>query len=184
LELVIKELDHTTKNNDIMMKNKLLTFSLLLTIFLAPALRADEGMWIPLLIEKYNIKLMQEKGFKLTAEDIYSINKACMKDAIIQFGGGCTGEVISPEGLLITNHHCGYGQIQKHSTLEHDYLTDGFWAMSREEELPISSKLQSPCAVSFFKSKSFKRNDEFPIPTIFGNFCLAIPKIIITKMEI
>jgi hypothetical protein len=79
---------------------------------------------------------MQEKGFKLSAEDIYSVNKACMKDAVVQFGGGCTGEVISDEGLLITNHHCGYGQIQRHSTLEHDYLTNGFWAMSKEEELP------------------------------------------------
>jgi len=93
-------------------------------------------MWIPLLIEKYNIKIMQEKGFRLSAEDIYSVNKACMKDAVVIFGGGCTGEVISPEGLLITNHHCGYGQIQRHSTLEHDYLTNGFWAMNRSEELP------------------------------------------------
>jgi hypothetical protein len=105
-------------------------------LIISPYLRADEGMWIPLLIEKYNIKIMQEKGFKLTAEDIYSVNRACMKDAIVIFGGGCTGEVISPEGLLITNHHCGYGMIQSHSTLEHDYLTNGFWAMSREEELP------------------------------------------------
>ena len=79
---------------------------------------------------------MQEKGFKLSAEDIYSVNKACMKDAVVQFGGGCTGEVISADGLLITNHHCGYGLIQKHSTLDHDYLTNGFWAMSKEEELP------------------------------------------------
>ena len=117
------------------MKNKLLIIWLLLTIFLVPALRADEGMWIPLLIEKYNIKLMQEKGFKLSAEDIYSVNKACMKDAVLIFGGGCTGEIISGEGLLITNHHCGYGQIQEHSSLEHDYLRNGFWAMSHEEEL-------------------------------------------------
>ena len=117
------------------MKNKLLTVLVLFTILLAPCLRADEGMWIPLLIEKYNIKLMQEKGFKLSAEDIYSVNKACMKDAVVLFGGGCTGEVISADGLLITNHHCGYGQIQKHSTLDHDYLTNGFWAMSRDEEL-------------------------------------------------
>lgn len=117
------------------MKTKLLTTWLLLTIFLAPALRADEGMWIPLLIEKYNIKLMQEKGFKLSAEDIYSVNKACMKDAVLIFGGGCTGEIISGEGLLITNHHCGYGQIQEHSSLEHDYLRNGFWAMSHQEEL-------------------------------------------------
>jgi hypothetical protein len=118
------------------MRNRLLIYWLLLTTLLPTALRADEGMWIPILIEKYNIKLMQEKGFKLTAEDIYSVNKACMKDAIVQFGGGCTGELISGDGLLITNHHCGYGQIQKHSTLDHDYLTNGFWAMSREEELP------------------------------------------------
>ncbi len=118
------------------MKNRLLTIALLLTILLAPAARADEGIWIPILLEKYNIKLMQEKGFKLTAADIYSVNKACMKDAVLSFGGGCTGELISAEGLLITNHHCGYGQIQEHSSLEHDYLTNGFWAMSRKEELP------------------------------------------------
>ena len=118
------------------MRNKLLIVWFLLTILLTPLLKADEGMWIPLLIEKYNIRLMQEKGFKLSAEDIYSVNKACMKDAVVQFGGGCTGEVISSDGLLITNHHCGYSQIQNHSSLQHDYLTNGFWAMSREEELP------------------------------------------------
>ncbi|GAI32803.1 unnamed protein product, partial [marine sediment metagenome] len=99
-------------------------------------LKADEGMWIPLLIEKYNIKIMQENGFKLTAEDIYSINKASMKDAVMIFDGGCTAELISDKGLLITNHHCGYRRIQSHSTVEHDYLTNGFWAMSGEEELP------------------------------------------------
>ena len=88
----------------------------------------DEGMWIPLLIEKLNIQDMQEKGFKLTAEDIYSVNQASMKDAVMIFGGGCTAELISGEGLLITNHHCGYRSIQKHSTVEHDYLTNGFWA--------------------------------------------------------
>ncbi len=109
----------------------------LLVLFLLTFLgaKADEGMWIPILIEKYNIKLMQEKGFKLTAEDIYSINKASMKDAVMLFGRGCTGELISGDGLLITNHHCGFGQIQAHSSLEHDYLTDGFWAMNRSEEL-------------------------------------------------
>jgi len=118
------------------MRNKILIISLLLILSFATVSRADEGMWIPLLIEKYNIKLMQEKGFKLSPDDIYSVNKACMKDAIVLFGGGCTGEVLSPDGLLMTNRHCGYSQIQRHSTLEHDYLTDGFWAMSREEELP------------------------------------------------
>lgn len=79
---------------------------------------------------------MKAKGFRLTAEDIYSVNQASLKDAVVLFGRGCTGELVSPEGLLLTNHHCGYGQIQSHSSLQHDYLTDGFWAMSREEELP------------------------------------------------
>ncbi|MBU8891668.1 MAG: S46 family peptidase [Bacteroidales bacterium] len=97
---------------------------------------ADEGMWIPLLIEKYNIDDMQAKGFKLTAEDIYSINNACLIDAVVLFGRGCTGELISDQGLLLTNHHCGYGAIQKHSSVELDYLTDGFWAMNNEQELP------------------------------------------------
>ena len=119
-----------------MMIYKKLLFAFLLSGIIFKVSRADEGMWIPLLIEKYNIKLMQEKGFKLSAEDIYSVNKACMKDAIVQFGGGCTGEIISSDGLLITNHHCGYSHIQKHSSLQNDYLTDGFWAMSRQEELP------------------------------------------------
>ena len=97
--------------------------------------RADEGMWLPSLIGN-RIADMQEKGFRLSAEDIYSINQASLKDAVVLFGRGCTGELISPEGLLLTNHHCGYGQIQQHSSIEHDYLRDGFWAMSRAEELP------------------------------------------------
>ena len=97
--------------------------------------KADEGMWLPSLIGN-RIADMQEKGFRLSAEDIYSINQASLKDAVVLFGRGCTGELISPEGLLLTNHHCGYGQIQKHSSVEHDYLRDGFWAMSRAEELP------------------------------------------------
>ena len=96
---------------------------------------ADEGMWLPSLISE-RIEDMQAKGFELTAEDIYSINQASLKDAVVLFGRGCTGELISPEGLLITNHHCGYAQIQQHSSVEHDYLRDGFWAMTRSEELP------------------------------------------------
>ena len=104
-------------------------------MFALPNLRADEGMWIPLLI-KERIADMQKNGFKLTAEDVYSINQACLKDAIVHFGGGCTGEIISDKGLLITNHHCGYSQIQSHSTVEHDYLRDGFWAKTMADELP------------------------------------------------
>ncbi len=97
--------------------------------------RADEGMWLPSLISE-RIGDMQAKGFRLSAEDIYSINQASLKDAVVLFGRGCTGELVSPEGLLLTNHHCGYAQIQKHSSVEHDYLRDGFWAMERSEELP------------------------------------------------
>ena len=99
-------------------------------------LKAEEGMWIPMLIEKYQIEHMQEAGLRLSAEDIYSINRDCLKDAIVIFGRGCTGEMISDEGLLLTNHHCGEGAVQSHSSVENDYLTNGYWAMSREEELP------------------------------------------------
>ena len=114
---------------------KLFTLLLLCACFLTPS-RADEGMWLPSLVGE-RIKDMKRKGFKLSAEDIYSINKASMKDAVVQFGGGCTGEFVSKEGLLLTNHHCGYGSIQQLSSVEHDYLTDGFWALSREQELPV-----------------------------------------------
>ena len=107
----------------------------ILTLFAGSSAFADEGMWLPSLISQ-RIADMQEKGFRLNADDIYSINQESLKDAVVLFGRGCTGELISPEGLLLTNHHCGYGQIQKHSSVEHDYLKDGFWAMSREQELP------------------------------------------------
>ena len=96
---------------------------------------ADEGMWLPSLISQ-RIGDMQAKGFRLTAEDIYSVNQASLKDAVVLFGGGCTGELVSDEGLLLTNHHCGYSYIQRHSSVEHDYLKDGFWAMNRSQELP------------------------------------------------
>ena len=96
---------------------------------------ADKGMWLPSLISS-RIKDMKAKGFKLSAEDIYSINKASLKDAVVLFDGGCTGEIVSEKGLLLTNHHCGYDAIQALSTVEHDYLTNGFWAMSHAEELP------------------------------------------------
>ncbi|AYA36227.1 S46 family peptidase [Hymenobacter oligotrophus] len=100
------------------------------------AARADEGMWLPLLLKQLNEGDMQRKGLKLTAEDIYSVNRGSLKDAVVQFGGGCTGEIVSNEGLLLTNHHCGYGQIQQHSSVDKDYLTNGYWAMTREQELP------------------------------------------------
>lgn len=115
---------------------------LLVTLISLTNVKADEGMWLPHLLKKYNIEDMQKAGFKLTAEDIYSVNKACLKDAVIGLGREgspfhhfCTGEIISDKGLVVTNHHCGFGAIQQHSSLEHNYLKDGFWAMSLEEEL-------------------------------------------------
>ena len=116
---------------------KKLGFLLVCAILLGSApLKADEGMWLLPLLEKLNIKKMQEMGCKLSAEDIYSINNSSLKDAIVHFGGGCTAEIVSDKGLLFTNHHCGYGNIQALSTVEHDYLKDGYWAMSLKEELP------------------------------------------------
>lgn len=111
-------------------------FALALLIISRLTVFAGEGMWIPMLLQELNEKEMQEMGFKLSAEDVYSINHSSMKDAILLFGRGCTAEIISDKGLLLTNHHCGFGSIQKHSSIEHDYLTDGFWAMNRNEELP------------------------------------------------
>ena len=97
---------------------------------------ADEGMWMLPYLQKMNSKDMKARGCKLSAEEIYSMNNSSLKDAIVIFGGGCTGEIVSPDGLLFTNHHCGYGSIQSLSSVEHDYLKNGFWAMSRAEELP------------------------------------------------
>lgn len=116
---------------------KKIYLSLIASVFLLlPSSRADEGMWLPLLIKRLNEADMQKKGCKLTAEEIYSVNHSSLKDAIVALGGGfCTAEVVSAEGLLLTNHHCGFDAIQNHSSVEHDYITDGFWATSRDKEL-------------------------------------------------
>ncbi|MBQ7254335.1 MAG: S46 family peptidase [Bacteroidales bacterium] len=98
---------------------------------------ADEGMWLLPLLEKMNIKTMQQMGCKLSADEIYSINHTCLKDAVVIFGGGCTGEVVSNQGLLLTNHHCGYSSIQSLSSVEHDYLANGYWALTLGDELPV-----------------------------------------------
>lgn len=111
-------------------------FRLIFVLVSFSAFSQQGGMWIPSLLEGEREKEMQKLGMKISASDIYSHNKSSIKDAIVHFGGGCTSEIISPNGLLLTNHHCGYGEIQSHSTLENDYLQDGFWAMSLEEELP------------------------------------------------
>ena len=92
--------------------------------------KADEGMWLPLFIDRLNYIDMQKMGLQLTAEEIYSVNNSSLKDAIVQFGRGCTAEVISDQGLLLTNHHCGYSRIQAHCALEHDYLTERFWSQT------------------------------------------------------
>ncbi len=117
-----------------MKKFKLL--ALALTLILPLGASADEGMWLLPLLEKMNIKVMKQNGCKLTAKQIYDINNSSLKDAIMIFGGGCTAEVVSGQGLVFTNHHCGYGSIQKLSSTDHDYLRDGFWAMNQSEELP------------------------------------------------
>jgi len=124
------------------MKIRILAIALAMTFMVPNVVRADEGMWLLSLIGK-NYQDMQRQGFKLTPEDIYNVNNACLKDAIVGLGNAgspfwhfCTGEIISSKGLVSTNHHCGYGKLQEHSTVEHDYLRDGFWAYSMDQELP------------------------------------------------
>ena len=113
---------------------KTILLSLLTTFTLAG--HADEGMWMLTDLKKQNAAVMYDMGLDISIDDVYSPDNISLKDAVVHFGGGCTGEVISAEGLVLTNHHCGYGYIQQHSSVEHDYLTDGFWAMTREQELP------------------------------------------------
>ncbi len=114
-------------------------YILSLFLFISIAFRsfADEGMWLPLLLGKQVYNDMVKKGLKLNNAQLYSINKASLKDAIIIFGGGCTGIAVSEEGLIFTNHHCGFGSIQSLSSVEHDYLKDGFVSQTKEAELPV-----------------------------------------------
>src|SRR5690242_4633649 len=107
----------------------------ILFLLVRTAAQADEGMWLPLLLGKLNEKQMKSLGMKISAKDIYSINNGSLKDAIVSFGGFCTGEIISSKGLVLTNHHCGFDAVQNHSTLEHNYIRDGFWAKNNSEEL-------------------------------------------------
>src|SRR5574344_727464 len=108
----------------------------LLLLLGLPSLRADEGMWLLPYLQKLNIKTMKREGLKLSAEEIYKVNGLALKDAVVIFGGGCTGEVVSDRGLVLTNHHCGYDAIRESSSVEHDYLKHGCWAMSDREEIP------------------------------------------------
>jgi hypothetical protein len=119
------------------MKKKLKLLFLLFAILLPFISFCDEGMWLPLLLQK-NEKDMQSKGMRISAKDIYDANHSSLKDAVMLFGSGCTGEFVSKEGLVLTNHHCGYYQIVSHSTVDNDYLTNGFWAKSKKEEIPCN----------------------------------------------
>ena len=120
---------------------KFTTVFLALILLMQINVRADEGMWLLSLLQSVNEKEMKAMGLELTADQIYSLNHASLKDAVGALdGGSCTAELVSPDGLLLTNHHCGYGEIQNHSSVEHNYLNDGFWAMTREEELPNEGK--------------------------------------------
>ncbi len=121
------------------MKRKITFVLLAVLLSIGLKVKADEGMWLPLFIDRLNYTDMQKMGLHLTAEEIYSINNSSLKDAIIIFGGGCTGEIVSAEGLIFTNHHCGYDAIQQQSSVEHDYLTNGFWALKKTDELPNES---------------------------------------------
>ncbi len=126
------------------MKTRFFTTILAFSLIFGSSVRADEGMWLPFLIGSKKYAEMQKLGLKLSKEQLYDINNASLKDAIVRLdGGSCTGEMISPDGLMLTNHHCGYGEIQAHSSVDHDYLTDGFWAMNRSEELVNEGKTAS-----------------------------------------
>ena len=118
------------------MRKIFISFLIGVFILTSKLISAKEGMWLPILLQKLNADEMQAMGMRISAEEIYSLEQSSLKDAIVHFGGGCTAELVSSQGLLLTNHHCGYRSIQKHSTLEHDYLTDGFWAPKMSDELP------------------------------------------------
>src|SRR6187401_162842 len=122
------------------MKRLLVTLLFSITFLLRSL--ADEGMWLPLLLGQQVYNDMVKRGLKLSKEQLYSINKPSLKDAIVIFGGGCTGEIVSSEGLVFTNHHCGYDAITSASTLEHNYLRDGFYAKIKADEIPSGLSVQ------------------------------------------
>jgi hypothetical protein len=142
---------------------------------------ADEGMWLPLLLKQLNEKKMQSAGLKISAEDIYSVNRSSLKDAVALFGRGCTGEIISNEGLLLTNHHCGFSQIQDHSTLENDYLKNGFWAKTKENEmtnpgLSVSFLIRMEDVTEAITQDLYKLTDENARENIVAQRSLEIVK--------
>ena len=130
------------------MKKLLLT--LCAAVFSLSAM-ADEGMWLLPYLQKMNAKDLKEKGCRLSPEEIYSMNNSSLKDAIIIFGGGCTGEIVSSEGLIFTNHHCGFGAIQSLSSVEHDYLKYGFWAKNNQVQSSIATKVNLSNTYCFYQ---------------------------------
>src|SRR6201988_2349118 len=121
---------------------KRIALALIISFLFNVAIKADEGMWLPMLLGQQVYDDMVKKGLKLTKEQLYDINKPSLKDAIIIFGGGCTGEIVSAEGLIFTNHHCGYDAIASASTLDNNYLQNGFYAKNKAEEIPTSLTVQ------------------------------------------
>ncbi len=136
---------------------KKILITLVLSFFLVFKSFADEGMWLPLLLGQQVYNDMVKKGLKLTKEQLYSINKASLKDAIIIFGGGCTGEIVSAEGLIFTNHHCGYDAIASASTVEHNYLQNGFYAKNKGEEIPTTFI----CTIPVTHRRCYQRSNGF-----------------------
>src|SRR5690554_5097580 len=145
-------------------------FTLLIGLFVSIAY-ADEGMWMLNLLKQQKLAEMQEMGLKLQDVDIYNPSGSSLKDAVVQFGRGCTGEVVSSQGLVLTNHHCGYSQIQNHSTLENNYLETGFWAMSQAEELPnpglTVTFIQKMEDVTDFVKKHLEKDREKDVDGVF-----------------
>lgn len=140
------------------MKKIALAFIAALFLLGTPTVKADEGMWLPMFVKRLNYVDMQKQGLQLTPEEIYSVNNSSLKDAIVRLGGGfCTGEIISDQGLMLTNHHCGFSVIQENSTKENNYLKDGFWAMKNEDEIPAGF------SVSFLVKMEDVTNDILPL---------------------
>lgn len=164
------------------MKHKLL-LSLFATLSLTA--HADEGMWMLTDLKQQNAAVMQDLGLDISIDQVYCPDNISLKDAVVHFGGGCTGEVISPEGLVLTNHHCGYGYIQQHSSVEHDYLTDGFWAMTREQELPCEGLsvtfIDRILDVTEYVQKQLKKSKDpdgtnYLSPSFLANFSATLAK--------
>ena len=145
------------------MKKYILFFTCFLYTF---PLFAGEGMWLPFLLKQVNEKEMRDMGLKITAEDIYSVNNGSLKDAVLIFGGGCTGEVISNQGLVLTNHHCGYGSVQRLSSVENDYLTNGFFSKNKSDYKKILE--ESKKAIKYAQSLNPKLQFEVGTDENFG----------------